>query len=218
MTLLAIAHRAANSLPALRSAVAAGVDVVEADVHLSRGRLEVRHSKTVGPLPLLWDRGPWQLTPRGAPQQLLLPALLAAAPPSVGLMLDLKGVGRVGARTVQAVGAQLPGRPVLVCSRWWPSLDGFREVQWARPVLSCRNRAELARLQRRLRTGPVPYGVSLHGSLLTAPGVAALRDRVERVMTWGVDDLATLERVIAFGVNGIISNDLEVLRAVLAQR
>ena len=36
-----------------------GADLVEADVRLYRGRLEVRHLRTVGPLPILWDR--WQL-------------------------------------------------------------------------------------------------------------------------------------------------------------
>jgi len=37
-------------------------------------------------------------------------------------------------------------------------------------------------------------------------------------MTWGVNDLATLQRVTALGVNGVISDDADVLRAVVAQR
>jgi hypothetical protein len=47
--LLAVAHRAGNNLADLRAALAAGVDLVEADVHLYRGALEVRHRKAVGP-------------------------------------------------------------------------------------------------------------------------------------------------------------------------
>ena len=54
--LLAVAHRAGNSLSGLQRARELGVDVVEADVHLRRGRLEIRHLKTLGPLPWLWDR------------------------------------------------------------------------------------------------------------------------------------------------------------------
>ena len=56
MTLLAIAHRAGNSLAGLREANRLGADVIECDVHAYRGRLEVRHLKTAGPLPFLWDR------------------------------------------------------------------------------------------------------------------------------------------------------------------
>jgi len=85
-------------------------------------------------------------------------------------------------------------------------------------VLTARTGLELARLQRRLRRGRAPYGVSLHGSLLTAPVVAELRASVALVMSWGVNDLATLERVASLGVNGIISDEPDVLRAVLAQR
>lgn len=211
MTLLAVAHRAGNSLPALAAAVEVGADVVECDVHVSRGRLEVRHSKALGPW--LWDRGPWELTSRRAPQ-LELSALLAAT--DATLMLDLKGVGAVGRRTAELLRASSP-RPVLACSRWWPSLEDFAGLAGVRPVLSARGRGDLARLRRRVRVRP-PYAVSLHGSLLSAAVVAELHERVELVMTWGVDDLATLDRVVGLGVSGVISSSSEVLRAVPAYR
>lgn len=213
MTVLAVAHRAANSLAGLEAAAAAGADVVEADVHVSRGHLEVRHSKSLGPLPWLWDRGPWELTPRSV-VQLQLGELLDALTGDAALMLDLKGAGRVGARTASVLHQQRPAREVLLCARWWPSVDRFAGADWARPVLSVRHAGELFRLRRRLRAGRPPYGVSVHGSLLSGPVVAELRDRVELVMTWGVDDLARLERVLALGVNGVISSSSEVLRAV----
>ena len=37
-------------------------------------------------------------------------------------------------------------------------------------------------------------------------------------MIWGVNDLGTLDRVTSLGVNGVISDDTDVLRAVVAQR
>ena len=217
VSLLAIAHRAGNSLAALQAAAQAGADVIEADVHSSRGRLEMRHSKALGPLPYLWDRQPWQLTPRSVPL-LQLAELLDALPGEATLMLDLKGVGRVGVRTAEAVHARLPQQPVLVCSRWWPSVQAFAGIPWARRVLSARTPAELARLRRRLRTGGTAHGVSLHRSLLSAAVVAELRSQVELVMTWAVDDLDTLDQVVALGANGIISNEVDVLRAVTAHR
>ncbi len=220
MTLLAVAHRAGNDLSALRTAVELGVDVLEADVRARGALLEMRHSKQLRPFPVLWDSGPGglELAHTRAPQ-LQLDALLAAL--EVGhpmLMLDLKGPGRVGARVADLVHAAEPATDVLVCSRWWPGLDAFADRPWARPVLTARNTVELARLLRRVRRGRVPYGVSLHGSLLTAPVVAELRGLVQLVMTWGVNDLVALERVTSLGVNGVISDDADVLRAVLAQR
>jgi glycerophosphoryl diester phosphodiesterase len=216
LSLLTIAHRAGNSLTAAHAAVAAQVDVLEADVHLASGRLELRHSKSLGPLPWHWDRGPWQLTPRSAPQ-VELAALLDALPAARAVMLDLKGVGRVGRRTALALQAGAGERSVLVCSRWWPSVDDVAGLPSVLPVLTCRNRPELARLRRRLAATPPPYGVSLHGSLLSTPVVEELRQRVEVVMTWGVNERHVLDRVVGLGVNGIISDSLALLQEVRAQ-
>lgn len=217
MSLIAVAHRAGNSLAALRAAAEVGADVVEADVHARQDRLEVRHSKSMGPLPWLWDRGPWELTPTSV-EQLQLPELLDAFAPQATLMLDLKGISAVGERTATLLHDRRPDRQVIVCSRWWPSVEPFFDRDWALPVLSARNRPELARLRRRVRRGRAPYAVSLHGSLLSEPVVSELRERVEVVMSWGVNDAAALERVTALGVTGIISDSHDVLRSVLAGR
>ena len=217
MSLIAVAHRAGNSLDALRAAADVGADVVEADLHARQDRLEVRHSKSLGPLPWLWDRGPWELTPTSVPQ-LQLPELLDAFLPDAALMLDLKGVSDVGERTARLLHERRPERPVIVCSRWWPSVEPFFGLDWALPVLSARNRPELARLRRRVRRGRPPYAVSLHGSLLSPTVVAELRERVEVVMSWGVNDERALGRVVGMGVTGIISDSTDVLRAVVAQR
>ena len=219
MTLLAVAHRAGNSLAALRAAAEVGADVVEADVHHRQERLEVRHSKSMGPLPWLWDRNPWHLAPASS-VDLHLPELLDAMLPDATLMLDLKGVGSVGRRTADLLHQRSPDRPVIVCGRWWPAVDAFADRDWAHRVLSARNRGELARLRRRVRGTPqgALHGVSLHGSLLTAEVVVELRERVELVMTWGVNDPATLDRVVALGVNGIISDSPDVLKLVKARQ
>ena len=212
MRVLAVAHRAGNDLDALHAATAAGADVVEADVHRYRGRLEVRHSKALRPLPYLWDAGQ-SLTSTRVPQ-LQLTALLAALPPDMTLMLDLKGPGAVGRHAARAVLERLPDRTFLVCSRWWPGVDAFAGLPRARPLLTARNRAELQRLRRRVRGRRVPYGVSLHRSLLEPDVVAELRERVELVLTWGVDDEAVLQDVLGRGVTGVISSSPAVLAQV----
>ncbi len=128
MTLLAVAHRAGNSMARLHSAVALGADVIEADVHSYRGRLEIRHLKTLGPLPWLWDR--WELHPASAPRT-GLHDLLQAADGGATFMLDLKGRrAEIGDRVARMLHAYAPGRPVLICSRYWPALRPLDRLPW----------------------------------------------------------------------------------------
>ncbi len=215
MTVLAVAHRAGNSLAGLHLAADLEADVLEADVHAYRGRLEVRHSKSLGPLPWLWDK--WELTSTSV-LQLQLRELIAALDGRSTLMLDLKGPGGVGERVADALHQRLPEQPVLVCSRWWPGVDAFAGRPWARPLLSARNRGELHRLRRRVRGPRAPYGVSIHRSLLTAALVAELHERVDLVLTWPVNDPAALEEVLSRGVTGVISDEADILRTVRAWR
>ena len=72
-------------------------------MRLWRGRLEVRHLKTAGPLPILWDR--WRLANPFAPR-LELRDLLAGARRETELLLDLKGRNR---RLAELVLDALPG-------------------------------------------------------------------------------------------------------------
>jgi glycerophosphoryl diester phosphodiesterase len=219
MTLLAIAHRAGNSLAGLHEANLLGADVIECDVHEYRGRLEVRHLKTAGPLPFLWDR--WALVPAGAPR-LGLAELLAADRRGATFMLDLKGRKESTGRAVaDLVHASAPDHPILVCGRHWPAVDRVAaELGYVSPVLSARTRTELRALLRRLADPdtPTPYGASVHAALLDAGTVARLHRRLRLVMTWPVNDVGTLERVTATGVRGIISDEPDVLRTVLNRR
>ena len=110
-----VSHRAGNDL--LRRAEERGITHVEADLHLLRGRLEVRPLKTVGPLPILWDQ--WTLAAPWRPR-LLIDRLLAAAGPRTRLMLDLKGRDRrLGAQLARALDADAGARELTICSRNW---------------------------------------------------------------------------------------------------
>jgi glycerophosphoryl diester phosphodiesterase len=218
---LAIAHRAGNSAAGLHAAVQLDVDVIECDVHEHRGRLEVRHLKTAGPLPFLWDR--WEIASASA-ARLGLHELLEADDHGTTFMLDVKGrrssTARAVARLLHSGGHH---RPVLVCGRYWPAVDTVAALPYVRPVLSARNKWELARLRRRLGSPPEPgtrpaYGVSVHRSLLDTEVVAELHRSVELVMTWPVNDLASLDELLAVGVTGIISDEADVLAELLRRR
>lgn len=217
MNVLAIAHRAGNSLAGLAAANELGVDVIECDVHHHRGRLEVRHLKTAGPLPLLWDR--WELVSAYAPR-LGLAELLEADRHGTTFMLDLKGHhpgrSRAVAELLHAVGHS---RPLLACGRLWPGVEGLAaKLDYVRPVLSARNRWEFGRLRRRLATAPPPHGVSVHVSLLDANVVGELHRRVQLVMTWPVNDAHALDTVLGYGVTGVISDEPAVLAEVIHRR
>lgn len=205
-----VAHRAGNDLERLRAAEALGLPLIEADVHLFAGRLEVRHRKTVGPIPILWDR--WELAPPWAPR-LMLDELLAAAAGGDELMLDLKGHDRrLPGRVLEAVErSPLSGR-ITVCSQDWRLLEPLAAHPAIRVVHSVGNARQLARLRR--NPGPLA-GISIHERLLDAAVVEDLRRRAGLVLSWPVESVAQARRLIGWGVDGLISRSFEQLAAEL---
>jgi glycerophosphoryl diester phosphodiesterase len=212
---LAVAHRRGNEVLTLREAALLGADVIEGDVHLHRGQLEVRHQKSMGPLPWFWEK--WKVYPPHLPRPSLA-ELLEGRPSGATLMLDLKGVGRVGSKTRAAVAEHPPHDPFLVCARWWPSLRHFHDLQAARVVLSARGPVALSRLRRRLRAGHAPYGVSVHLSVLTPALVREIQGYGVLVLSWPVDDRPSLERARELGIDGAITKDLEIVKELVAER
>lgn len=201
-----VAHRAANTIAGLHAAGAAGARLCECDVHLFWGRLEVRHLKTFGPIPILWDR--WYLV-NPFRRRLLLADLLRSAAPDEHLMLDLKGLrSAVGTRVRRALHGHRG--TVAVCSRNWRALErlrGLPDVQLIHSVGSARQLRELLR-----RFGPASLqGVSINAALLTPQVVAQLRERAATVMSWPIRTRAQADRVIAWGVRGLITEHLQVL-------
>ena len=205
-----VAHRAANALADLTRAAAAGIAMVEGDVHLFWGRLEVRHLKTLGPIPILWDR--WFLANPFMPR-LTLSRLLRHSAMDVHLMLDLKGVrASVGDAVRRVLLAEAPGRAVTICSRNWRALERLRGVPGVRVVHSVGSRRQLAALLTRF--GPDSLeGVSIHADLLTPAIVRGLRARAKTVMSWPVSSPAQAARLAAWGVEGFIAERPEALGA-----
>lgn len=212
---LTVAHRAGNGILTLQAACAAGVDLIEADVRYRRGRLEVRHLKTMGPVPLLWDR--WALTPSWTPQ-FLLQDLLAATPIGCELMLDVKGGGEHFPREIVRVVRELmPNREYSVCSQFWGLLEAFHEDPHARIIHSIGSTAMLRNVLPRLE-GHRSDAVSIHMKLLTPAIVEDLLRRVSLIMTWPVNREPDLRRLQSWGVNGFISDRLELLQSLIAER
>ena len=141
-----VAHRAGNRLADLWAAEHLRSTLVEADVRLYRGRLEVRHLKTAGPLPVLWDR--WQVVAPWRPR-LQLYELLAATSDETELMLDLKGRNeRLATLALAAIEPYFGRRRFTVCARRWSMLDAFAGHP-VRRVHSVGNARQLRRLLSR---------------------------------------------------------------------
>ena len=212
---LVVAHRAANDPARVRAAIDAGADMVEADVWLDRGRVEVRHTKTMGPVPLLWDR--WSLAPGWTPR-LLLRDLLAALPDGAGLMLDLKGHDRgLAPAIVDALASSSYGGPVAVCTRVWPLLAPLAAHDDIALLYSAGNRRELRQLLEH-GTPTRAEGVSVHRRLLDAPTVAALHRIAPLVATWPVNDIARLDALLDWGVSGVTTDELSIVREAAQRR
>jgi hypothetical protein len=209
--LFAIAHRAGNGLDTLRAAETAGARWVEADVWAYRGRLEVRHTKTMGPIPLLWDR--WRLELANRPQ-LSLDAVVRSAKSETTLLLDLKGSAAALVPLVSSTVDELaPHRPYAVCSRNWELLDAYPRGPRVRVLYSVGSAPELrAALQHVAQ--PRTDGISIHARLLTPEVVTGLRERAGMVISWPVNTLALAERLRSWGVDGVSTDRLEIVRAL----
>jgi len=181
-----------------------GVRTIEADVHLFRGRLEVRHLKTIGPIPILWDR--WTLANPFA-RRLVLGELLEAVGARTELVLDLKGRNNaLPGRVLEAIAPLVRrGSPVTICARSWPLLEPFEGVEGVRRVHSVGSARQLARL-RRLVAGRRLEGVSIHERLLDSRSVRELRELADVIMTWPVNTPERARELAAFGVDGLISD------------
>jgi glycerophosphoryl diester phosphodiesterase len=202
-----VAHRAGNCIEELRRVEQLGVALVEADVRLFRGRAEIRHLKTVGPLRVYWDR--WELA-SWRRRHLVLAELLAATRDETELMLDLKGRRLELADLVRSeVEGSLPERRLTICARDWRMLDVFVGLP-VRRIASVGSDRQVRALLHRF-AGSRLDGVSIHERLLDERVVAELRQVADLVLTWPVNVPGRARQLLGLGVDGLITDHVERL-------
>lgn len=200
---LVIAHRGAN----LPGSLPPGADILEADIWAYRGRHEVRHLKTMGPLPILWDR--WQLAPGWRPRPDVV-ELFESLPTSVPLLLDLKRAVDVVA--LASLIERWNDRPIAVCSQYWHHLPAFERLSVS-IVYSLANERQLRKLPGALR-GRRCDGVSVHVRVLSRRTMEQLRELAPAVLSWPIT-VWDVPWALVFGVDGLIADDpLSVRTAV----
>ena len=197
-----IAHRAGNEARLIEPALAVA-DGVELDVHLLRGRFEVRHSKAVWPLRIYWERGQGRL-PHERPEDLR--TILPAIPHDTMLWIDLKGFSpRLTNRVLRATEAR---ERVTLSSRSWWILPSARRTPTVRTFRSVGNRLQLwvaLRIEH-------PDGVGIPERFATQSVIERLRRRCATIAVWGARDRDRVTQLCELDVHVLIVDDLDLIR------
>jgi len=212
---LAIARRAGNDIRFAQKAFELGCDMVETDVWRYRERLELRHLKTMGPIPLLWDR--WTLRP-GWTSRLKLRDLLEATPVDKLLFLDLKGTDlHLAHAIVDDIRVHQPERQIVLCGRTWAQLDEVVNESHVTVFYSVGSDEELATVWSRLEQMTWP-AVSIHSRYLTEELMRRFKETNTTVVTWAVNDYEHARRLHEIGVDGFTSDNLDMLAHIAEER
>lgn len=229
-----IAHAYGNRRETLQRALAAPIDMIEADVWFRAGRIWVHHERRMGPLRLLLDRrtaghpsGPYVLPiwPRYYIRldinPLPLSELLEITRGKRRLLLDVKGRpddaknDAFAAALARQLAAPDDRAQVVVCGQNWPVLDRLRELA---PDLEVRYSIEKPpqwqEFHRMVAADDSIRHICIEHRFLTEEKARFLAEKGIDAYCWTVDDPAEAERLLAAEVGGIISNNLPLLASL----
>jgi glycerophosphoryl diester phosphodiesterase len=211
--------------------MASAVDMIEADVWYWAGKVWVRHEARMRPFPLLVDRRmrghslpPWSLAfgrrwyIRLDVNRLSLDEVLETLASAKGVLVDVKGSyrGRENrefasalVRTVREHGAE---RSVAICGQYWPVLDDVRrEAPELEVRYSVERTSQWEKFMRLVGDDERVRRVCIEHRFLNEERIRFLEGQGVNVYCWTVDDRGEARRLSAAGVDGIISNDLQLL-------
>lgn len=233
-----------NTLSALRSALAMGADMVEVDVRRTAdGALVLMHDETLArttDVELLFPtRAPWRVqdltldqvrrldagawkssTYRGEPVPTLEEALEVIDRAGSRLLIEVKEpAGQPGIETDVASLLRARRRPhgrraerVVVQSF---DLAAMHRFAWEAPEVPTGVLLQVPRRDLAAVAGWASY-VNPHHRLVDARYVDALHAAGMRCLSWTVDSPRGIRRLLRAGVDGVISNRPELVRAVRA--
>jgi hypothetical protein len=230
---LRIAHAHGNRRRRIEQALAADVDLIEADVRFDGSRIWVRHEVRAPLLPLLYNgrinrfhrEGPWALSLGRMFVRLdLAPIpfdeLLDSVGDGAGLMLDLKAapysVGRER-RFVDAMLSMLDSwfhGQIDFCGSW-RLLDLVREARPDQRVhYSVDDDQGWQAFARRLGGSASVRAITIQSSMLDDARESFLRREGVEFFVWDIEREAQAQQAIRRGASGIISHHLDVLNAL----
>ena len=206
-----VAHRGGNSRLALRRALGLGLDWIETDIWLHYGRLVARHDRSLWRLPVSYGRRSLRL--HLAPAMVLDSVLRATAATPTRVLIDLKGDHPgLPAAIVRALERWSAFERTALCGQQWTPLEQAQRLNPAVRLFFSLGRPEhLDAYLARRRSGTAPPLASCRHSLLTPAAIAALKEAGSTVIAWTVDSEARANQLLAWGVDGITSNDYAML-------
>ncbi len=233
-TVLRIAHGYGNRRARIARALAAGVDLIEADLRWWRGDVWVRHEHRMARLPVLYNHrlggihragpwaipaGPWWLRLDVAP--IRLADLLRLVSGRAGLMIDLKrdrlAPGQAAA-FVEAALDELGRFGVANQSHFcggWEYLDLVRaRLPGAMVHYSVDGAGDWRQVQQRLEEGAPFPAITLKRRLLDEPRARLLHEAGIPFITWDIETRFDAESAIELGAEGLIADDLELLKSL----
>jgi glycerophosphoryl diester phosphodiesterase len=210
--LLLVAHRPPTTGARCAALAELGVGGFEVDVQLAAdGAVVVSHY-----LPFLRVRGwfehdNWRFRWRsGPPHDALLEDVVELVPPDRLILLDPKDTApRRRAQLISALAAMLTSR-----DRFRVSTDRLEDLEQYRAAgfATWRTIKDSGGLSRALAGSPLPdAGVSVRHTLLTEASTRALHDVVGTVVAWTVNDVARARQLCEFGVDGITTDERDVV-------
>ena len=230
---LNIAHRGAsscfpeNTLAAFAGAIAAGADMCELDVQLSRdGALVVIHDDTVdrttggcGAVAAMTleqlkrlDAGASFGSQFKGERIPTLDEVFACVGGRCALNIELKSAS-LEQKVCAAIRDHDALATAIVSSFDWDALDRIRQFHPAVRVGLLASRWPVRLLGA--ATAIKAYAIHPRVDIVTEDLCTAAHERILDVYTWTVDDLGTMRKLIAYGVDGIMTNYPERLRLLM---
>ncbi len=226
-----IAHCFGNSRRRLARALQGPVDLIETDIWFEDGGVAVRHERKLWFLPLLFDEHPEFPGSRGPGRfglslgkwyiklqtsRLPLEDVLTRARGKRRLLLDVKtgirereeAFARTLAKLVERTGMQ---DEVIFCGRAWSLLRRLPQLCPGLTIYYTINSpSQFPDFEALVMDDPVP-GVCLRHTLIDEPLLQHLKALGITIYTWSINDLPRAHELLDMGVDGIISDRLELL-------
>lgn len=207
----ASAHRAGNTRKHAMRAIEAGADLLETDIWLYKGRLELRHKHTLGPIPILWER--WSIAPGWTPRYTLRD-LLEDVPEDILLFLDFKGTEmELGPEVLKELQRSAPDRVVAICGRNYPQLQTIAEAPNILCFYSVGEEKEWPIAQKLIAESNYP-ALSIEASLATPERMDWINGIGGTVVCWNVQSEQQMQELRALGVDGFTTDSHDLLARI----
>lgn len=198
---IGVAHNAGDHLSTARAAVASRADAIEIDVRSAGGELIASHDALQLGLEDVVFRGP------------SLGQAWAVAQHRGTVLLHLKERSPPYLARVRSFLLARPRRHVIIQTDDRASLEWLaRELPWTERLLLVLRRGQLDELRTDAPLRAAVAGVSVRDRFVTPPLLTWLQQHGMTTFVWTVNDVARVHELLSRGVDGLITDRLDIVR------